>query len=394
MDKTTEQTSSALAPPFSFRPIPPLSTAANSSNPAARELVHQNGHSDPSQDRALESVQPVLDSVTTIPLSPEVSLPTISGRNNETYLANDDPRQFLKHDLDLSRLNRIHGHLWMAGRPMRARPLHRYRMLGMEVLGTQQMDLHLLKYSNKLLVKPLPEWILSYDFWTEHICPPGDADSNNNVKREEGWLWESAAGFLVSYVWLITTPLDLKIAHDCTLLPSFVTWYWWKDFVKDFMHHVDINTLHQVNKRYQFGDLRLGRINSTYRIRYAHTHFVRGYLYGYNRYVIFFQRNFSWILIVFVFFSLVLAAMQVGSGLKELQDNYAFLRASYIFVVFSMISVVVVLAFVTVVFISIFFFNMVKAIAHAASEPKKRIKAAKQKQEEAILILPVFLAFF
>ena len=137
----------------------------------------------------------MLDSVTTIPLTPEDSLPTISGRNNEAYLANDDPRQFLKHDLDLSRLNRIHGHLWMAGRPMRARPLHRYRMLGMEVLGTQQMDLHLLKYSNKLLVKPLPEWMLSYDFWREHICQPGDADSNNNVKREEGWLWKSAAGF-------------------------------------------------------------------------------------------------------------------------------------------------------------------------------------------------------
>jgi hypothetical protein len=149
-------------------------------------------------------------------------------------------------------------------------------MLGMDVLGTQQMDLHLLKYSNKLLVKPLPEWMLSYDFWKEHICKPGDADPDG--KRKEGWLWESAAGFLVSYVWLITTPLDLKIAHEYTLLPSFITWPWWKDFVKDFMQHVNINTLHQVNKRYHFGDLRLGRINSIYRTRYAHTHFVRGYL--------------------------------------------------------------------------------------------------------------------
>jgi hypothetical protein len=192
------------------------------------------------------------------------------------FLANDNPRQFLSHDLDLSRLNRIHGHLWMAGRPMRARPLHRYKMLGMEVLGTQQMDLHLLKYSTKLLVKPLPEWILSYEFWTEHICKPGDADTEGN--REEGWMWKSAAGFLVSYVWLIITPLDLKIAHEYALLPSFVTWHWWKDFVRDVLDHVDINTLHEVNKRYQFGDLRLGRINSIYRIRYAHTHFVRGYL--------------------------------------------------------------------------------------------------------------------
>lgn len=268
--------SNVLTPPFSARPIPPTSIATNSVISAAREIVHQDGHIDLSKGSATASIQPELNSVTTIPLTPEDSLPTISGKNNEAYLANDDPRQFLLYDLDLSRLNRIHGHLWMAGRPMRARPLHRYTMLGMEVLGTQQMDLHLLKYSNKLLVKPLPEWMLSYDFWKEHICKPGDADPDGT--RKEDWLWESAAGFLVSYVWLITTPLDLKIAHEYTLLPSFITWHWWKAFVKDFMQHVNINTLHQVNKRYHFGDLRLGRINSIYRTRYAHTHFVRGYL--------------------------------------------------------------------------------------------------------------------
>lgn len=253
---------------------------------------------------------------------------------------------------------------------MRARPLHRYRMMGFDVLYTQQMDLHLLKFSNRLMLKPLPEWILCADFWTKHLC--SDLE-----------LHESACGFLLSYVWLLVTPLDLKIAHDLALVPSFITWHWWKDFVKDFLApgHVDINTLAQVNKRYQFGDLRLARINSTYRIRFFYSHFVRGYLYGYNRYVVFFQRNFSWILIVFVFFSLVLSAMQVGTGLKELEDNYAFLRASYVFVVFSMVSVVAVLAVVGIIFIIIFFFNMVTAIRHAAHEQRKRKKLAQQKSE-------------
>jgi uncharacterized membrane protein len=145
---------------------------------------------------------------------------------------------------------------------------------------------------------------------------------------------------------------------------------------------VDINTLAQVNERYQFGDLRLGRINSTYRIRFFYSHFVRGYLYGYNRYVVFFQRNFSWILIVFVFFSLVLSAMQVGTGLKELEDNYAFLRATYVFVVFSMVSVVAILALVGLIFIVIFLFNMVAAIRHANHEQRKRKKLAEEKREE------------
>jgi succinate dehydrogenase/fumarate reductase cytochrome b subunit len=142
---------------------------------------------------------------------------------------------------------------------------------------------------------------------------------------------------------------------------------------------VDINTLAQVNKRYQFGDLRLGRINSTYRVRYFHTHFVRGYLYGYNRYVEFFQRKFGWILIVFVFFSLVLSAMQVGAGLDELKDSNAFLKSSYVFVVFSIVSVVAVLAVVAVIFIIIFFFNMVAAINHAKQAQRKRKKMAYDK---------------
>jgi hypothetical protein len=95
------------------------------------------------------------------------------------------------------------------------------------------MDLHLLRSSTRLMVKPLPGWILSYDFWVEHIC-------------EHRHLHASACKFLLSYMWLIVTPLDLKIAHELSLLPDSVTWYWWRTFFKDFVTHVDINTLHQV----------------------------------------------------------------------------------------------------------------------------------------------------
>ncbi|KAH5631804.1 hypothetical protein HBI51_192350 [Parastagonospora nodorum] len=355
MAEKTATATTSLKPPFRQRSIPPESSLSASQTSLFNAVTQQ----------------PVLDTATSIPLTPLDSLPTITGRGNDVVLANDSIDQFLKTELDLSRLNRIHGHLWMAGRPMRARPLHRYRMMGVDVLFTQQMDLHLLKFSNHLLIKPLPEWILCADFWTKHLC-------------SDKVLHQSACGFLLSYVWLLVTPLDLKLAHDFSLVPSFITWHWWKDFVKDFLApgHVDINTLAQVNKRYQFGDLRLGRINSTYRIRFFYSHFVRGYLYGYNRYVVFFQRNFSWILIVFVFFSLVLSAMQVGTGLDELKDNHAFLRASYIFVVFSMVSVIAVLALVGMIFIIIFLFNMVTAINHAKEEQRKRKKLAQKKSDQ------------
>jgi hypothetical protein len=254
---------------------------------------------------------------------------------------------------------------------MRARPLHRYRILLDEIIPTQQMDLHLLHFDHKLLIKPLPEWILCADFWTEHLCHDED-------------LHASACGFLLSYVWLLVTPIDLKMAHDLTLIPTFITWTWWKDFVKDFIGpgNVDINTLAQVNKRYQFGDLRLGRINSIYRIRFWHTHFVRGYLYGYNRYGPFFKRNFSWIVTLFVFLGLVLTAMQVGLGLKELSGSESFLKGSLFVVVFSMVLVVAIIGAISLITTMIFVFNMVAALSHAARKQNQRRKLAKQGLED------------
>ena len=349
----TQAKTITLRPPFASRAIPPnhsptLLSASSSS------LANDDGP------------QPVLDSVSTLLLTPIESLPTIFGRGNKCFWADDEIPKFLAEDLNLNRLNRIHDHLWMAGRPLRARPLHRYQMMGFDVLYTQQMDLHLLKFSNKLMLKPLPEWMLSYEFWHKYICDQQD-------------LHESACGFLVSYVWLITTPLDLKIAHDKFLVPSFVTWHWWKEFVKDVYGHIDMESLDGVNKRYHFGDLRLGRINSIYRSRFFFTHFVRGYLYGYNRYVVFFQRKFSWILIVFVFFSLVLSAMQVGASVPPLQSNDTFLRVSYGFVVFSIVSCAAVLGMVSLIFVGIFFFNMAAAISHDKRMRIERDQRAKER---------------
>jgi hypothetical protein len=346
----------SLRPPFRHRAIPPESPLSASQNALFNAVAQQ----------------PVLDTATNIPLTALDSLPTITGRpSDDIVLANNDPGEFLREALNLDRLNRIHGHLWMAGRPMRARPLHRYRTVLDEIIPMQQMDLHLLYFDNKILIKPLPEWILCANFWAEHLCDDKD-------------LHASACGFLLSYVWLLVTPLDLKMAHDLSLIPTFITWTWWKDFVKDFIGpgNLDINTLAQVNKRYHFGELRLARVNTIYRIRYWRTHFVRGYLYGYNRYAPFFKRNFSWVLTLFVFLGLVLTAMQVGLGLKELENSHAFLKGSLFIVIFSMVSVVAIIGVISLIPAVIFLYNMVAAIMHATQKQKQRRKMAKKVQED------------
>lgn len=49
--------------------------------------------------------------------------------------------------------------MWMVGRPLNARPLQRQRMIGFNIILTEQADLHLLKFTNRLLIKPLPEYL-------------------------------------------------------------------------------------------------------------------------------------------------------------------------------------------------------------------------------------------
>jgi hypothetical protein len=95
---------------------------------------------------------------------------TIAGKINNMFFVSDDISIFLRMDLDLSRLNHIHGHLWQAGRAIQARPLHRYQLSSIEILGIQQLDLNLLISPTLLMIKPLPEWTLSYNYWVEHIC--------------------------------------------------------------------------------------------------------------------------------------------------------------------------------------------------------------------------------
>ncbi|PGH21533.1 hypothetical protein AJ80_03201 [Polytolypa hystricis UAMH7299] len=299
------------------------------------------------------------------------SLPTIARKKNDhhVFLVSSDIHTFVERDLDVSRLNRVHGYLWMAGRPLNARPLHRQKMMGYDIIITEQADLHLLKFSNKLLVKPLPRYILDHQFWREYIC--GSTD-----------LHKSACGLLLSYIWLICSPVDMRIAHDTGLLPKTLDWKFWKPFVTDVLTHIDANALNQVNQRYHFGELRLGRVNTIYRARFLFTHFIRGYLYGYNRYSIWFERNFSWLLGVFVYLSVILSAMQVATSVPPLDEHPTFQKVEYGFVIFSIVLVVAFLVLVALVCTWIFVYNMFKAILHYRSMRLEREELTRRTKDQ------------
>jgi hypothetical protein len=277
--------------------------------------------------------------------------------------------RFLDDDLDLSRLARIQKLLWMCGRPLNARALHRNLVLGRRIVVTEQADLHLLTYADIVFVKPLPAYLLCEAVWERHLNP--------SPKRHA-----AACGLLLSYIWLVRSPHDFRIAEKEGLLPAGLRWPHWRCIVDDALRYIDADALDQVHVRYTFGELRLGRINSIYRTRFIFTNFVRGYLYGYNRYAPFLERNVAWILGVSVLFSLILSAMQVGTGVDPLKTNTQFNQASFGFVIFICILVVAILAFVGSIFSFIYLYNMVAAIKHADRERKRRLQLAIERKKQ------------
>jgi hypothetical protein len=238
-------------------------------------------------------------------------------------------KTFLNVDLDPVRLDKIYKHLHYAGAPRFARPLHRQKLLGREITITEDISEHLVWHQSrnaKLFLKPLRAYLLSETFWRENLC----SDTR---------LHQSACGFILSYVWLISWESDFQIAKELKLVPGGLDWKTWAEFSCSFTKTIDTKLLHQVARRYQYGELRLSRLNRIY--RYTPTVFslrnlFRGFMSTSAWYQDVFRNNFGWILAVFAIFSVALSGMQVALMTDQLSHNSAFHAASYGFAVFSL----------------------------------------------------------
>lgn len=272
----------------------------------------------------------------------------------------EDLRRYLIDDLDVDGLNKIHKHLWFAGLPQSARALHHQLMIGRKIIITERADLHLLWQDDRLYLKPLPDYLLSYHVWERTLLK----DQN---------LSENAKGFLLSYLWLIHQKSDFVIAQRENLVSNDLTWEQWTVFSTAIFPNIVSNSLEGTSPRYLYGELRLGRVNLIYRLcrntRNSKT-LIRGYFYGYHTYSSFIEQNFAWVLTVIVYITIVLTAMQVGLGTTELHDSTLFNRASYGFTVFSIMAPLVILLVLLLVLLILIVFNLIHAVSqrHAAWE--------------------------
>jgi hypothetical protein len=254
-------------------------------------------------------------------------------------------------DLKTPRLDAIHHHLWLAGLPNAARPLHRQRLLGRSILVTEDPDEHLVWFEAQIFVKPLPEYLLNYDYWNTHLCSDED-------------LHKSACGLLLSYAWLVCHESDLVIAQEIGLLSKDIARSDWVEFLDIFLDNINLDTLSDVSKRYKYGELRLGRLNTIYRlVPPAHSlrNLIRGYRAGSTWYNAFFGRHFKWTLAMFAVLSVLLSALQVGLATSVLQNNHDFQRVSYGLTVSVLVAVAASAVTVLVVWLVLFWYHLLSS---------------------------------
>lgn len=280
------------------------------------------------------------DKTLAVPFSRETALETkgvalpaaVHANNGRLLRPREDKTTYMHIELDLSRLNAVHSHLWLAGLTRPARPLHRQELIGREIVITEQADLHLVWYKSRMFIKPLPSFLLHYDSWVDI------------VHRRD--IYQYACGLLHSYTWLISRKSDLRIAHQIGLLSEEVTWERWTAFIDDFLEHVDGGYPQIVNPRYLYGELRLTRLNYIFRLLSVRQRSIRAFKAAFFQfpdwYTSFLNDNFGWLVVVFGYIAIVLNAMQVGLGTTRLGHNDLFQNVSYGFSVFAITMPVIV----------------------------------------------------
>lgn len=223
--------------------------------------------------------------------------------------------------------------------------------MGRRIIITEDVDEHLVWHRGRIFIKPLNRWLLDREFWEEHLCADED-------------IYKAACGFLLSYIWLISRESDFAIGKELHLLPEDLSWEHWVVFQKGFLEKIDAESLVQVSKRYQYGELRLTRLSQIYRFAPSVTslrNFVVGYFVPSTWYQEFFKIHFGWLLAVFVYFTVALAGMQLGLAQEDLQQSKAFQQASYGLTVFSLVFVIASILAIVLTWFTLTVFHFVSA---------------------------------
>lgn len=255
------------------------------------------------------------------------------------YLRLDDAAsvsRFLSLELSTERLREMHAILFLTSKPRNISPLHHQALKGRKIHITEQADLHLVTYPGRILIKPLPLWLISHSFYeTQLVQPRGNVGIN---------LAGEAHGFLRTYASLIQHESDLDIAIKERLIPSDIKWDAWCRFINQLKYPfkasservevevsksrnsgeplpIDAVPLYSdflVSPRYHYGEIGLIRLNLWCFLTFREWEYMPVH-YDYAAY---FARYLAPCLFVFGALTVVLSAMQVDIQAHPMNSIY------------------------------------------------------------------------
>ncbi|KAK0645721.1 FAD dependent oxidoreductase-domain-containing protein [Cercophora newfieldiana] len=216
---------------------------------------------------------------------------SLDGEDLSAYLA----REYLTPDLD-----RMHPYLWLVGTQSSSHitALHEQRVKGREILITEQPELHCTWIHDRIFLKPIPAYLLSWSFWHHYlIAPHSPIPESQRIP-----LRKAALGFLRTYFHLVKHPSDFRLLQINHLIDPSITYIQYRLL----FHHLCEVLDDDVSLRYHFGELRLGRLNILAKVILGRLQFRRIHVhYGYDAY---FAQFYAPVLFLFAFFSILLAS--------------------------------------------------------------------------------------
>ena len=170
-------------------------------------------------------------------------------------------RAFLYRELWATELERMTSHLWIMSTQSSTNisSLHQQKIKDREIIVTKNSRLHLVWIYNRIFIKSLLQYLLSYHFWFEFLSRE-DSILEGSAQEQEvhARIQKSALDLLRFYYHLIQHESDFQIAcENERLLSSDISWLDFCVFSKAFSEICD----DAVSKRYHYKELKLTRLN-------------------------------------------------------------------------------------------------------------------------------------
>ncbi|PQE16466.1 subtilisin-like serine protease protein [Rutstroemia sp. NJR-2017a WRK4] len=214
---------------------------------------------------------------------------------------------FISKDLCTPILEKLSPRLWWMSTQSSAHigPLHHQAVKQRNIIISENPELHLVWYYDRIFIKPLPKYLLTFDFWNTYLISP-----TSILGSEREIIKCSALGFLRTYRYLVRYESDFNIAMEKKLLPEGTTWESFSKFAFDLRKIDDTDT----TGRYAFGEIRLSRLNFYIKIILWKSTFHKVH----GQYGAYFARFYGPILFILGMVAIILNSLQLEMAVESL----------------------------------------------------------------------------